>query len=360
MSARAWFRRYRIAILAPVACFALVTLPIAARADEELNPRLPSPKLPEGYSVVEGDILVRTADIGKPNFGRYSTFQPDKLWPGVIPYAMDTTVSDYSMRVAAVMAALPMVAAAKWGSAIQFVPRTNQSDYLFFINDTGNFSPVGKQGGKQEIHIASWGNTLTICHEVMHSLGFYHEQSRSDRDTYVTIHLENVCQNCCEGGNCNHNYDKESGSSNYGPYDFDSVMHYGKCSFLSPSLFCPGNETITVNAPYTAQWQDAIGQRNHLSRMDQVTLSFLYALGNWRFVDGNATGEGPTGAFLDPWAYFSDGCSGTPSGGTLYVQPGSYTAPIFGSISTPMRIEAPLGGVQITSAPSIANGAPRP
>ena len=243
---------------------------------------------------------------------------------------------------------------------IQFVPRTNQSDYIFFVNGGGNFSPVGKQGGKQEIHVVSWSNSLVICHEVMHSLGFYHEQSRSDRDTYVTIHLENVCQNCCQGGSCNHNFQKESGSSNYGPYDFDSIMHYGKCDFLSPSLFCPGNETIVVNAPYTGAWQDAIGQRNHLSRMDQVTLSFLYPQGNWRFVDGNAGGEGGSGAFLDPWTNFASGYFGTPSGGTMYVQPGSYTAPFSGSLSTPMRIEAPLGGVQLRAGLSIANGAQRP
>ncbi len=57
------------------------------------------------------------------------------------------------------------------------------------------FSNVGRKGGKQWLSLEDkcLNNKLkTVKHELMHAMGFYHEQSRTDRDEHVIIHFDNI------------------------------------------------------------------------------------------------------------------------------------------------------------------------
>jgi len=121
--------------------------------------------------------------------------------------------------------------------------------------------PTTRQGGRQTINIFNWNIRFKMCHELAHTLGFYHEQSAPDRDTYVTINWQHISD-----GNAN-NFDRESGAGRYGPYDFDSIMHYGQNDFSRD-----GQPTITVLPP-NESWQTRIGQRDHLSRMDSLIMA---------------------------------------------------------------------------------------
>lgn len=65
-------------------------------------------------------------------------------------------------------------------------------------------------------------------HELLHALGFYHQQSASDRDSFVKIHWENI-----KDGH-EHNFRKynESQVTDYNvTYDYQSVMHYSGKAF---------------------------------------------------------------------------------------------------------------------------------
>lgn len=69
--------------------------------------------------------------------------------------------------------------------------------------------------------------------------GFYHEQSRPDRDSWVEIVEKNIVQDMLT------NFQKmtmdDTDMLNL-PYDYDSIMHYGRGDFART----PGTSAITV------------------------------------------------------------------------------------------------------------------
>lgn len=105
-----------------------------------------------------------------------------------------------------------------------------QSDGINFNPSSGNSSPIGKQDGGNTINLASGGFISgTVAHEVMHSLGYFHEQSRTDRDSYVTINWDNI-----KSGKAHNFYTfSELGYQGFinSSYDYNSIMHYGSDSF---------------------------------------------------------------------------------------------------------------------------------
>jgi len=293
----------------------------------------PAEAVPPGYELIEGDILVRLPAPGE--FAPASTFKTTQFWPnGIVYYEFDANVSAANRTIA-------ISAMAEWEAVanIDFRQRNAEANYIHIQDSTANNSEVGMIGGRQIINVVSWGTKFRIVHELGHSLGVYHEQSRSDRDNYVTINWANITSGK-EG-----NFEIRDDSSHYGPYDFDSMMHYAQCDFSTCDNCTVSCRTITVKAPYAAEWQDNIGQRNHLSRMDAMTMSFLYPESNWRFLDRNYGGAVETGSFLFPRKTFPNGVSSTPSGGTLWIQPGTYAA--VGTHTKAMTLRAPLGSVTL-------------
>ena len=75
-------------------------------------------------------------------------------------------------------------------SRVQSVPVINRTLCLSVrLSVCRCFSSVGnRQMGKQVLSIGSNCDRIaTVEHEFLHALGFWHEQSRADRDDYVTI-----------------------------------------------------------------------------------------------------------------------------------------------------------------------------
>lgn len=71
------------------------------------------------------------------------------------------------------------------------------SNYIRVIRGIGCYSYVGRQKNEKYQYLSLGFGCVTIGiiqHEFMHALGFFHEQSRPDRDDYVTIYYENIQQ----------------------------------------------------------------------------------------------------------------------------------------------------------------------
>lgn len=152
-------------------------------------------------------------------------------------------------------------------SAVRFVPRSGQDDYVRFRDGSGCSATVGHQGGAQNINLNfACRNPFVIVHEMLHMLGFNHEQTRQDRNSFVQILWDNIL------GDKKHNFETADRSYDLGPYDYDSLMHYGAFSFCKKdaSDACVG-PTITTVPPGTT-----IGQRSRLSTRDIAALTRLY------------------------------------------------------------------------------------
>lgn len=119
-------------------------------------------------------------------------------------------------------------------------------DYVSIIDGTGCWSYVGRMGGRQEISYDSTGCIYNrpIMHEMLHALGFYHEQSRPDRDEYVTVHWDNILEDKWP------NFDKQINVDSLGSsYDLLSIMHYSRTAFARAD----GLVALTSNADPTLE-----------------------------------------------------------------------------------------------------------
>ena len=107
-----------------------------------------------------------------------------------------------------------------------------------FYKGSGCSSTLGRGAGGSKINIGtSCTQDGTIQHEVMHSLGFHHEQNRPDRDDFVVVHDENIAEG--KEGNFNKiNSDKWVDQDV--EYDIGSVLQYSGTAYSTN-----GKPTIT-------------------------------------------------------------------------------------------------------------------
>ncbi|GAA6234023.1 meprin A subunit beta isoform X1 [Lates japonicus] len=209
-----------------------------------------------GLDLVEGDIVLDERQ------SRNSIIGDEYRWPKTIPYYME---DDLEINAKGVI--LKAFEQYRLKTCIEFKPWSGEANYISIFKGGGCFSSVGnRRVGKQRLSIGgNCDRIATIEHEFLHALGFWHEQSRADRDDYVRIMWDRIS----EGKEHNFNTYNDTTSSSLGvPYDYGSMMHYSKNAFRN------GTEpTIVTKIP---AFSDVIGQRMEFSDSDLLKLHRLY------------------------------------------------------------------------------------
>jgi len=154
-------------------------------------------------------------------------------------------------------------------TCIRFVPRrSSDRSYVEFFHGGGCYSMIGRVGGRQRISLGNGCGTKGVTiHEMMHALGFFHEQSRRDRDRYIRIMWNNI------PGRVRYNFEKyrHGQADTLGqPYDKKSVMHYGNYAFSTNRQ----KTIVSISNP-----NEVLGQRNGLSAIDVRQLKIMYKCG---------------------------------------------------------------------------------
>nr|CAD7202161.1 unnamed protein product [Timema douglasi] len=208
----------------------------------------------------QGDIMLKVSDNARNGL-------KDKItrWPnGVVPYYIDPMFS--ADQVATIHSAFNEF---HTRTCIRFRPyATTDRDYIYIDGDsTGCWSYVGRLNGASgqllNLQLNGCVHHGVAVHELLHALGFFHQQSATERDEYVRILWWNI-----ESG-MEYNFDMYDDTyiTNYDTeYDYKSIMHYDGYAFSSN-----GQPTIqAISGDVT------LGQIVEMTEKDIIKLEKMY------------------------------------------------------------------------------------
>ncbi|KAF1750016.1 hypothetical protein GCK72_016561 [Caenorhabditis remanei] len=171
-------------------------------------------------------------------------YYPSTTWGTSVYYYYDRTATPKIVKAFE-------QAVAFWQNVtcINIIQSSSALNRIRVFKGQGCYSYVGRISGVQDLSLGTGCEEFgTAAHELGHALGFFHTQSRYDRDNYISINYANIDPSYVE------QFDKETSSTNFNygmPYDYGSIMQYGATSASS-------NDKATMIAR-DAEYQDTMG-----------------------------------------------------------------------------------------------------
>ncbi|XP_044301080.1 meprin A subunit alpha [Varanus komodoensis] len=220
----------------------------------ELREDIPEINSAAGLSLFQGDILLprKRSALGDEN----------SRWTIPIPFILADSLDLNAKGVI-----LKAFEGFHLKSCVNFKPRDRERSFIIFQKLDGCWSAIGDAKHGQNLSIGvGCDHKAIVMHEILHALGLFHEQTRTDRDDYVKIWWEHVLPDQI------HNFKKYGDSyltDLNTPYDYESIMHYGPFSFSKNSSL----RTITARI---SEFNHIIGQRLDFSTTDLARLNRMY------------------------------------------------------------------------------------
>ncbi|SEM19431.1 Astacin (Peptidase family M12A) [Aquimarina amphilecti] len=153
------------------------------------------------------------------------------LAPGVTKWPNNTIIYVLSNSLTSNQRQVTLESIEQWSSKtnIKFKERTNENYYVTIRNNGDNCNcanaSLGVQGNRGTINMGVRTGTGVMTHEIGHTLGYLHEQNRSDRDQFVRIFPENIQDGAISQFRISNN------SVNPGAFDVQSIMIYSSFTF---------------------------------------------------------------------------------------------------------------------------------
>lgn len=233
-----------------------------------------------------GDMLFSKEQIESFSSETKAAFRTETSarWSGIVKYYISPGFTATAEN--AIHSGISMVERAVTSITFQeSFSKLSSNGINFIATSATNNSPVGKQS----VNNINLQSNLYIggvaAHEILHSLGYFHEQSRTDRDSYIIINNSNI------ESDKKHNFQTFSqqgyNGKNFGAYDYQSIMHYGSWDFAKDTSI----PTITKLDGSCFDSQRTYLTNGDLAALDRLYGPIPYVYSSIDHIDDNSSGD---------------------------------------------------------------------